>query len=202
MEKEYWKNYYANNFKPFMNSTFSEFCLSHLRDNETILDCGCGNGRDSIFFAKWNMNVLGIDQCSNIIEHLNSITDFPNLRFKTCTFENLDMLKCQFDHIYLRFVLHSIEEDLENLILDWVKANITKNIFIETRSVDDYLNTRESDHFRRFTEINDILVKLIDHGFDIKYAEISRGFSKYKKEFNVDYNEEDPKLIRVVASVK
>ena len=51
-DKEYWTNYYADNSKPTDASTFAEFILPYLDENKDLIELGCGNARDSIFFSK------------------------------------------------------------------------------------------------------------------------------------------------------
>ena len=52
MNLQHWNNYYSENSKPFQESDFATFVLKQLTKNSTIIDIGCGNGRDSVFFAK------------------------------------------------------------------------------------------------------------------------------------------------------
>ena len=193
----YWMNYYDQHSQPFEPSNFAHFVLSKIQNGESVIDLGCGNGRDSLFFAQNGHLTYGIDQCSNIINSLNSkeialfkgiCADFTNLndKFKVC-------------HAYSRFSLHSITENAEERLIKWVSSNITGMFFIESRSDQDSLNGQDLDHYRRFININKLLEKLIRSGFSILYSEISRGFSPYNSDFNVDYNEQDPMLIRVVC---
>lgn len=193
----YWMSYYDQHFQPFEPSNFAHFALSKIDTGDSVIDLGCGNGRDSLFFAQNGHLTYGIDQCNNIIDLLNNkgialfkgvCADFTNLS---------DNYKAR--HAYSRFSLHSITENAEERLIKWVSSNITGLFFIESRSDHDSLNGQDSDHYRRFININKLLEKLIGAGFSILYAEISRGFSPYNSDFNVDYNELDPMLIRVVC---
>lgn len=51
-DKKYWSEYYSTHQKPTGESTFAQFVESRLDDNKTLIELGCGNGRDSVFFAK------------------------------------------------------------------------------------------------------------------------------------------------------
>ena len=60
-EIEYWNNFY-HSFTVKESSDFSKFVMNYFKDHslDKILDAGCGNGRDSIFFST-KYNVIGID---------------------------------------------------------------------------------------------------------------------------------------------
>ena len=49
-DKEYWVKYYKVNSKPAEASSFAEFILPKLDVNKNLIELGCGNDRDSIFF--------------------------------------------------------------------------------------------------------------------------------------------------------
>ena len=70
MDKSYWESYYTKIQKPFDSSTFAKFVLNKMTPNQTIIDLGCGNGRDSIYFAENKIRTLGIDQSSVAIKNL------------------------------------------------------------------------------------------------------------------------------------
>ena len=68
----YWNNYYKKNIlhntKP---SNFSKFCYNKFIKNgrkKNILDIGCGNGRDAIFFFKKGLKVACIDKSDVVIK--------------------------------------------------------------------------------------------------------------------------------------
>ena len=58
---EYWDKYYNNKKIALPNSDFSKFALKYIKTNSSMIDIGCGDGRDSLFFAKNNIKTLGID---------------------------------------------------------------------------------------------------------------------------------------------
>ena len=72
MDKKYWNDYYRKHDKDTSISThssFSEFCLSKffIENNLNIVELGCGNGRDAIYFAHHRHNVVAIDQSTSAI---------------------------------------------------------------------------------------------------------------------------------------
>lgn len=51
--KNYWKNlYYSDVELPTNHSSFAEFVYSYLSESQTLVDIGCGNGRDTAFLKK------------------------------------------------------------------------------------------------------------------------------------------------------
>ena len=48
----FWNSYYRNKIDTFPNSGFSTYCLSFLDKESTLIDIGCGDGRDSLFLVK------------------------------------------------------------------------------------------------------------------------------------------------------
>ena len=52
MDLEYWEKYYQDNKLPFEPSDFSKYVVSKINKNSRLIDLGCGNGRDSLFFCR------------------------------------------------------------------------------------------------------------------------------------------------------
>ena len=66
--KNFWKKFYKVKKPPVNNSKFAKFCLKYLKNYKgNVFDIGCGNGRDTIFFIKKKIDVIGLDQ-SNVIK--------------------------------------------------------------------------------------------------------------------------------------
>ena len=199
MDKKYWEQFYKKHNKPFEPSDFSKFVCKYMKDGESLIDLGCGNGRDSIYLAD-KYSVFAIDQCINAVNILKNINN-PNLDVQCLKFEELND-SYKYDHAYSRFTLHSINSFSQDLLFSWVRQNISDYFFIEVRSDEDHLAGKETDHYRRFLNFHEIIIELIEFGFEIVYCEKSKGFSQYKPEFGVDYNENDPTLIRIVVKNK
>jgi cyclopropane fatty-acyl-phospholipid synthase-like methyltransferase len=64
----YWENYYKSALITDNPSPFAKWVLrNQLRENMDLIELGCGNGRDSLFFAKNGVRVLAVDQCAEEI---------------------------------------------------------------------------------------------------------------------------------------
>ena len=201
MEKEYWENYYKNHKEPLNESSFAKYVSKYLEKDKFLIELGCGNGRDSIFFSKSKLNVTGIDQCENEISYLNKKYSSKNLNFISGDFTKMSENK-KYDYIYSRFTLHSIDEKAENRVLSWTQNSLNKNglFFLELRSVKDEMFDQGkkigeyeavTDHYRRFAEFDKLKGKLKEKGFKIIESIESNGLAKS--------GNEDPVIIRFVV---
>ena len=197
MDLEYWEKYYQDNKLPFEPSDFSKYVVSKINKNSRLIDLGCGNGRDSLFFADNKILTVGIDQSKEAIKALQK---FENkfLKFENSNFSNLE--DSYYDFAYCRFVFHSINEIEENNLLRWMKTNIKSRIFIESRIDLDEKKYIETNHYRRLMNTEKFLIKVKTYGFSVDYFEVSDEFSKYKKNYNVKDINFDPKLARITLN--
>ena len=208
-DKEYWNQIYKDSFITQEPSPFAKDVISDmlLRGGD-LLELGCGNGRDSLYFAKKGLRVTGIDASNIVIDELNAATKKANnVRF-ICD----DFVRCKsvysvmYDSIYSRFTLHAINEKQEDELLHNCASALKKGgrIYIEARSVrDDLYGKGEkigknefvyNEHYRRFVEIDILIQKLENLGLQIVSKSEGRGFSTTVNQ--------DPVLIRVVAEHK
>lgn len=204
MDFTYWNNYYNKNLAPKEPSPFAKEVLSKLEKDKKLIELGCGNGRDSIYFADNGINVTVIDQCETSIENLRKSTNKETLKFYSDNFIDSNLLKKnKYDYVYSRFTMHSISEiqQEESLINAYKSLNDNGVLFIEVRSIKDNIFGMGvevernayiyNDHYRRFIVKEEILDKLIEIGFKIKFADENNGYAKYKND--------DPVVIRVIA---
>ena len=200
-DKEYWRKYYKKNYSPYKESDFAKFVLQFLEKEKYLLELGCGNGRDSIFFSKNLINVLAVDQVSDEINFLNSNFSNERIKFICDDFTNLEILD-NFDYIYSRFTIHSITESEEDRVLKWVFKHLYKNglFFIESRSINDIMynngtklsiNENFTDHYRRYMNKDKFISKLEYIGFKIRYSIEDKGLAVSEKE--------DPFIVRIIA---
>lgn len=207
-DREYWNSYYKNiQGKENKPSNFAVEVENRLITNAHILELGCGNGRDSLYFISKGHNVIGIDGSNTAIEILNNITSDVSGALFVC--ENF--VKCktlyqmQYDCIYSRFTLHAITEEQEDELLSNVRGALNKGGFfcIEARTIHDdiYGKGREvahnafiyNNHFRRFIDVDKFKNKLNRMGFHIISIEESKGFSRTE--------DSDPFLMRCIVGV-
>jgi tellurite methyltransferase len=105
----YWDSYYNKKIK-FKESSFARFVFKYIGKlkNKKLIDIGCGNGRDSIFFSKKEYFVTGIDISSTAIIN-NSVMESKYLSFSKFDIEKNTTTK-KYDIIYSRFFIHTLTE--------------------------------------------------------------------------------------------
>ncbi len=200
-DKFFWEAFYSNKKGTSNPSPFAIFLMKNYAIKGSMVELGCGNGRDSLYFAEQNISVLGIDQCNNIVAELNGM-EIKNAQFKAGDFTNLDNLG-NFDVVYSRFTLHSVDQQQASCTMDWAyrSLNVGGKFCIEVRSIhDDFCGEGEkvekdafvTDHYRRFIRLDEMVNELLEIGFSIDYKIEATGLAKYKNE--------DPSVIRVIAS--
>ena len=204
--KDYWNSYYAKAVAPNHPSPFAEFCKSnYIKNGAKILEIGCGNGRDTFFFAKTNP-VTAIDVSTEAVrinsEHAKK-NSIDNVSFHEGALGSIaETLPDDFGVVYSRFVLHAMDEEFESRTIALSHAYLEDGglFFAEFRTIRDPLaeegvrvgrNERITDHYRRFINCDSVKKKLEEAGFEIVFAVEDRGFAKHKTE--------DPVCARIVA---
>ena len=94
MDKEYWNQFYKKNYnnKEIINpSSFALFCQNNFyNDSEKkIMELGCGNGRDSLYFARQGHTVYAIDQSNSMKYHSNQISKLDYVKVLASSFAYL-----------------------------------------------------------------------------------------------------------------
>lgn len=112
--------------------------------NDTILDAGCGSGRNLHWFLRNNVVIYGVDQDVNAIHDLQRRHPTVAERFRHSAVEKLPFENDQFDHIISSAVLHFAKNTahFQLMIADMVRVlkpvgslfiRMTTNIGIEDK---------------------------------------------------------------------
>jgi SAM-dependent methyltransferase len=210
MENSFWDKHYQQ-FEVHEPSKFAQYCLDkHLTSSDSVIELGCGNGRDGTAFGHFTKKYLGIDACPIAVnafkKSLNELPsdlrqkmivqqgDFTNIDFNELTSETSRLV------IYSRFSLHSIGyKDAENLFENLVKIkNVPWTFLLEARTIYDTLYGQgesvgmhefKTDHYRRFIDPN-VFLKTLANKFSVSYFEVSSGFAPF--------GDQDPLIMRAV----
>ena len=177
-QNNYWVDFYKLNTLTDKPSGFCTYvCDNYNLKDKKIVELCCGNGRDSYFLSNHCKEIHAVDRAIklkelvNLRSHKQDIIDFfPPTQ--------------HFDLTYCRFGLHSITEEIEDVILQ--HSNV---IFFEFRSDKD--NSYKEDHFRRRINGNNFLSKLIDFQYEIVYYKEAKDLAIFENQ--------NPYIIRVIA---
>lgn len=203
-DEKYWNSFYQKQNENIKAHTkFAEYIFNNWTNSrKSLLEFGCGNGRDSLYFQKSGLDVTGIDVSTVAIEKLKKMNS-------GCTFICDDFIisgniyQNKYDICYSRFTVHAITLEQENSLINNAYNTLNTNglFCIEVRSIHDELYGKGmkigkdefifDDHYRRFIRMNDFLMRLMKSGFTIRYAEENRGFAPF--------GDVDPMVIRVIA---
>lgn len=204
-EQKYWENYYKKQNEPFKESLFASYCVkNYLQPNMTVLELGCGNGRDAVYMSRNGINITAVDQCSKEIDFLNNNFGHKNLKFQSGDFSQLKIRK-NFDAIYSRFTLHAVSLQQQDNTLNWCAKHLNLNgyLLIEARGTEnEYYGLGkpvdgETDafiyegHYRRFLRLNETVSKIKNNGLTIISADECAN--------RAPFNGTDYKFLRIIA---
>ena len=209
VNEAYWRQFYREH-RIVGGSSFAEFVAGRLPAGRTVLEFGCGTGRDSIFLAKLGHTVAAADLSPEAIaraEEARKEAGVGNARFEMLDVSShaevarfLD--RCRLDGadagqvaVYLRFFLHSIDESIEEVLLanlvDLLPGGFT--LYAEFRTTRDRdLPKVYGEHSRRYIDEQAFAAKLTGSwAFEMEHLEAGRGLAPYRGE--------DPHVARIVA---
>lgn len=202
-DREYWNTYYSKGVCPTEPSDFAKYVSTLVEPGRVLIDLGCGNGRDALFFAQNCVNVTGVDLSDEAIASL-STQNCETIRFLLDDFVQSSIHQPDsYDYAYSRFTLHAISEEQGSELIQNVFRGLKAGgkFFIEVRGTKDPLfglgeqiakkTFIYNGHSRRFIVLDELLQDLTGTGFSIEYAAEQTGFAAY--------GEDDPPVIRVVA---
>jgi cyclopropane fatty-acyl-phospholipid synthase-like methyltransferase len=198
-DAEYWNNYYSKKVAPTGPSSFAVYVAEQLDDPTALIDLGCGNGRDSVYFCDRGHTVFCLDPSVEAIKNAREITGDRAIPINADG-SKLSATTPWVDVIYSRFSLHSMDEDSYKKTLVFIKNSLKKggSLWIEVRSTKDELyqegeqvdkRTYKTDHGRRFFTLDSLVSDLDKLNFKINMAKESRGWAVFEGE--------DPVVIRV-----
>lgn len=172
MNKKYWEKFYKK-YPEKKPSSFAKFVLPHIEG--TLVDLGCGNGRDLMFFLSRKIKAHGVDE------------SFKNKYIVQSPVSKYMKVRKSPENVYTRFFWHAITKKEQLEILKWVKGMI----FIEARTTEDRKLAKVfSPHKRNYVNVKSLVKDLKTNGFQILRLEEGY-FSPYKGE--------NPHLVRVIA---
>ena len=199
--KQYWSRFYAS-LHTTVPSPFAASVAMELTERNEVIDIGCGNGRDSMFFAGLGHRVLGLDLAGTAVVNNRAVVRKRGL--DGIAFEEVDLgLPGRIERIlarfrsgdgflaaplavYGRFFFHAITEDEEDVVLAALACQLPADArcFFEFRTDKDRsLRKRFGTHYRRFISLDRFVAKAEEtRSLECVYRIEGRGMAKYKEE--------------------
>ena len=193
----YWNNYYLERSSHLYPSQFAAFIADEFKSCGSFVDLGCGNGRDTFFFANFGRRVLGVDgsqiaisRCQEFAAELGKV----DVNFEVLNFNDTDACKkfsisCkgQWENsvFYSRFFLHAIDEDAEYNFFSTVKSIMGEEgvLCLEFRTTRDAdLAKVTNEHYRRYINPALLLGSLSEFELKCDYFCEGFGYAKYKND--------------------
>jgi len=204
IESDYWKTFYSKvSTIPDVPSQFCVLVSTEVDQSTPIVEFGCGNGRDSLYFAAQGYRVFGSDLCTDAITQ-NQKKSNGGAIFSNCDCTNEEEVRALIQQahelnptvvVYNRFFLHSIDKTQEEKFLSGLGKNMTEGdkLCMEFRcNLDEALpKVYGKGHYRRYVKTSEMVNFLKNLGFEIEYEQTGQGMAKYKSE--------DPFVSRVIA---
>lgn len=207
MDEMYWAEYYKSGAAPEEPSNFAKYVMGrHVNPGDSMLELGCGNGRDARFFSTNGVAVIAVDQCASEIDELVKTNGkHENLLYRAADFTDMSDSDKTLDVVYSRFTLHSVTAEGQARALEWSQRNLRQlgKICIETRGQKNELYKKgepvpgQDDayiyegHYRRFVDFAKFQSDIKQAGFSILEASEETGFAPLG---DTDYH-----FIRVIA---
>src|SRR3989344_8513207 len=195
---KYWKQRWTQ----YATRKPNEFALTtwgFLKDINisTLLDVGCGDGADSIFFHSQGIRVTALDFSDSGIEHLRALA--PNITAVHQDILEMDFADNSFDVIYAHLSLQYFDDVNTTNIFHKLHRILKKGgyIFIKCKSVDDPLY----GHGENIGE-DMFYLKHVRHFFSKKYmAEKLKNFTVIRVDATTgNYHEHSSAFIEAVAT--
>lgn len=143
-QREYWSIKWGKEKKPPNRFARKSYLLIKSKNLKDILDLGCGDGRDSFYFANRGLNVTAVDFSESGINHIKEEClkkDIPNIVGVNQRIEGLNLGGKMFDIIYAHLSLHYFNDRTTTQIFKRLYDSLNEGglFFLKCKSKKDYL---------------------------------------------------------------
>ena len=188
MDKQYWTTFYKNT--AFSGpSYFAVSIQPRLAPGSTVIDLGCGEGRDCRYYRSLGFNVIGIDQAveSRVVDR--------KLRFVQADLADLDGFEVPKGVCFTaRFLFQSLSLEEERKLLGWVARQPRGTMLLIEGRAGRLPKYTFGSHYRRAV-MQDALVNRIHIEHDMRILQVVNGFWS-------PFMEENPLVYRIVARTR
>lgn len=214
---DFWERHYQS-FQLLEPSGFAlEMLRTEIDASDTVVELGCGNGRDALIFCGNVQRYLGIDSSAEAIERAAAALDSNRVQSEACNLLLGDFTNFDFEQlasqcmtsgtrliIYSRFTMHSIDARAEQRLFDSLAAVAVGKlvVLIEARTIHDALygvghsagnRAFVTDHYRRFIDPEEFSESR-SKAFHVNWLRVGNGYAPL--------GEEDPIVMRTKLTLR
>jgi SAM-dependent methyltransferase len=205
---KHWGDFYnsrASDRVPDTPAPFALWVADQLQARQHILDVGCGNGRDSVFFAERGHRVTALDAspAARRLTRQLAIRHAVNVRPVHLNLNDLSSMLpsgARFAHlkkppqIYARFLLHAIEGDARRNFFRWAQMIQRRGgtTYLEFRTWQGTLRASAFPfHYRALLDPHRVIAEIERYGGTVVQREQGVGLARFESE--------DPRICRLVV---
>jgi SAM-dependent methyltransferase len=208
----YWDSYYRQQGVPELPSQFALFVANEVMTGElaapaAVLDIGCGNGRDTLFFARLGFAIGALDRSEAAIalcgerlqRELGPAAAAARLHVGLADEDGIEVLAAAFEGpllLYSRFFFHAIDDAAEALVIESAAAILKARggaLAVEYRTTADAAATKVTPgHYRRFIDPDAFAARVLAAGLGVQWRAEGRGMAKYRAD--------DAHIARLIAT--
>ncbi len=136
--KSFWDTKYKSR-KMVSPLDFTKKSLQYLKRNQSLLDIGCGDGRDADFFAQNGLIVTAIDFSVEAIEQVKKLN--LHIHAQTMDILSMDFPDKAFDAVYAHLSLHYFDDASTTVIVENIHRilKVGGYFFVKCKSIHDPL---------------------------------------------------------------
>ncbi len=132
------------------NSDYYRVFLKYIPEGGSILDIGCGSGRDAYHFKKMGYKVEAIDGGKEFCHFASNLLEQP---VKCMMFQDIDYVE-EFNGIWALASIHHLDKDeLESVMIKIYQALKPNGVlFFNSRLGENEYDNKLGKHFNEFTQ--------------------------------------------------